>query len=74
MPKAPAAIHIRSETYPERALCGASWATHHGGLRGGRIASDTSPPVVSDDERGSANAVTCRTCLAVWRRMRRAQA
>lgn len=36
-------------------------------LKGGRVASDTTPPVVTD-EVGSANAVTCRMCLRVWRR------
>ena len=62
------AIHIRSERHPERAFCGLSWVA----LRGGNLASNTLP-VVAGETRGSGNAVTCRTCLAVWRRRLRAQ-
>jgi hypothetical protein len=57
------AVHIRSERQPERAYCGIAWA----GVRGGNLASNTLP-VVSGETAGSGNAVTCRTCLAVWRR------
>lgn len=59
------AVHIQSQTYPLRALCGASWR----GLRGGVERTTGFDPPVVRDEQGSANAVTCRTCLAVWRRV-----
>ena len=57
-------VHIQDEQFTLRSLCGHDWNR----VRGGRVASDTEPPVVTDDA-GSVNAVTCRTCLAVWRRL-----
>jgi hypothetical protein len=63
MPKA-AAVHIQDDRFLTRSLCGVAWTRV---VDGGRIASDTDPPVVVD-EAGSAAAATCRTCLAVWRR------
>jgi hypothetical protein len=63
-PKPTPVVHIHDEAFPSRALCGITWT---GPIRGGRVASDTTPPVVVD-EAGSANAATCRTCLSVWRR------
>ena len=63
MPKAPA-VHIHDDRFPSRALCGTPWEKV---TKGGRAASDTNPPAVVD-EQGSANAATCVTCLAVWRR------
>ena len=62
-PKPEPVVHIQDERFPSRALCGITWLA----LRGGRIASDTSPPVVVD-EAGSANVATCKTCLAMWQR------
>lgn len=58
-----ATVHIQSERFPSRSLCGMAWP-----VRGGRVASDTKPPVVID-ERGSVNPASCRTCITVFRRM-----
>jgi hypothetical protein len=64
MPRHQRRIHVRDETFPSRALCGRDWRPD---VRGGRIASSTSPPVVVNDETGSANALTCAVCWARWR-------
>ncbi len=72
MPKAPkddVRVHIHDERFLTRALCGTPWSSVE---QGGRVASDTDPPVIVDEtgEKGSAKAATCVTCLAVWRRRR----
>lgn len=45
------------------ALCGLLWID----ARGGRVASSTSPPVIVNEETGSANVLTCRKCWELWR-------
>lgn len=64
----PAAVHIQDQRFPTRALCGRPWEL----ARGGRIASDTTPPVVVD-ERGSVNPANCVTCLDVYRKRLKAR-
>jgi hypothetical protein len=63
----PETVHIQSQSCPSQTLCGTAWP-----VRGGRVASDTSPPVVID-ERGSVNPANCLTCIAVYQRMLRAK-
>lgn len=60
-----ARVHIQDQQFPTRALCGLTWER----ARGGRLASDTSPPVVFDEESGSVNAATCGQCLLALRRL-----
>lgn len=60
-------IHIQNPDHLTIALCGRRWSRVS---RGGRIASDTEPPVVKDDESGSCDVATCDVCLAKWRRLR----
>jgi hypothetical protein len=57
-------VHIRDERFPSRAICGMTWSAP---IRGGRIASDTSPPVVFDEERKSVNPASCVKCLELLR-------
>lgn len=57
-------IHVRDEQRPTRALCGRPWSVTS---KGGRVASSTSPPVIVNDETGSANALTCQQCWSIWR-------
>jgi hypothetical protein len=57
-------VHIQEPVHKRYSLCGKPWAT----VRGGVIRSDTTPPAVFDEESGSVNAASCRTCLLVLRR------
>lgn len=56
-------VHIRDPKFPSRALCGRPW--HE--AKGGRVASDTEPPVVIDEETGSVNPASCRKCIELLR-------
>ncbi len=57
-------VHVQDSRYKTRALCGLEWDRAHGG----RVASDTTPPVVCDDESGSVNPATCQQCILAYRR------
>lgn len=58
--------HIQDPKFSTRALCGLAWERVR---RGGRMASDTTPPVVvSDDERASVNVASCAQCVLALRR------
>jgi hypothetical protein len=57
-------IHIQHARFTDQTFCGKPWT----GSRGGRLASDTSPPVVYDDEAGSTNVATCAACILQLRR------
>jgi hypothetical protein len=57
-------VHIQNERFPTLSLCGLAWSK----ARGGVPASDTTPPVVRDQESGSVNAATCQQCVLQWRR------
>jgi hypothetical protein len=59
-----AKVHIRDERFPSRAICGKAWSVS---VRGGRVASDTTPPVVFDEERKSVNPASCSKCLELLR-------
>jgi hypothetical protein len=52
--------HIRDERFADRTICGQPWKKS---TKGGKPASET--VVVS--ERGSANVLTCRTCVELLR-------
>jgi len=56
-------VHIRDTQFPSRSICGRHW--HES--RGGRVASDTEPPIVKDEETGSVNPATCRKCVQLHR-------
>jgi len=58
--------HIRNDALPWQAWCGRRWR----GSSGGRVASDTDPPLVKNDETGTAHWATCALCLSRWRRWR----
>lgn len=59
--------HIRCEIYTWQALCGQRWP----GANGGRVASslDIYPPLVKNDETGTAHFATCARCLLRWRQL-----
>lgn len=59
-------VHIQNPRFQTVTLCGQPWELS----KGGRVASDTTPPAVIDEESGSVNAATCSTCLLQWRRRR----
>lgn len=60
--------HVQDTIFPTRAMCGLPWERVK---RGGREASDTSPPVVVSD-RGSVRPASCAQCvLAIQRRLAR---
>lgn len=52
--------HIRDERFTDRAICGQAWTAT---TKGGKPASET----VVVNERGSANTLTCRACVALLR-------
>lgn len=58
-------IHIQDPTFKNRALCGQPWARVKSG---GRVASDTDPPAVFNEETGSVNPATCQQCCLALRR------
>ncbi len=55
-------IHIRSTRWTSLTLCGLKWE----GRVSGRIASDTTPPAVVDDDSGSVYPATCVSCLTKY--------
>jgi hypothetical protein len=57
-------VHLQDPKFQDRAMCGREWRL----CKGGREASDTTPPVVIDEESGSVNAVDCQQCLLALRR------
>jgi hypothetical protein len=57
-------VHIQEPLHKRYSLCGKPWAQ----VRGGVVRSDTTPPVVFDEESGSVNAATCLQCCLVLRR------
>ena len=57
-------VHIQNERFKTLSLCGLAWSK----AKGGRVASDTTPPVVFDEESGSVNQATCHQCLLQLRR------
>lgn len=57
----PDLVHIQDERFEVRTLCGKPWRQ----AKGGRVASNTDPPVVTN-ERGSVYPLSCKACLLIW--------